>query len=492
MKRTNVKRIGKSRIATFGFLAACAMTLSGLAGCTTTVDGDEEGGKVAEGEKTTMSISIPVVTTYADDDNAKSSEVAISTVDVYVYGTSLETHKSFVKEDFTLVVTGTGVPNRWDLKDTIEVLSGTKKIYVGINLPAAAKTVIQTGGGLQGLYALNPVLKDTISRANQFAMFSVNTTANTEFPIVAGVTDPRGTNQNVFSINVERWASKVTATKSSTLVDGVNNKASGVTFHPEIANGLKFCLGNINTELYPLQRIVGGYVEDPNHTIPASAPPFLSPFLGKFVDDFVSSDYLNATPTGYVDVDAHTVLAPDRNTKYAVENTSAAYYQGVLTYVSVRALFYPDNIATYDSTTNTLTPTPNSAVVNDLYVYTTAGGEYLYFTTQAEANKWIQDSNGAAQNEGYGTVGNYKNGYCFYLIYLDPQDVASATKKFGDYAVGRNLFYATNITKFNALGYPTPEEPNPNSPLSTKTLLTVNVEITNWSLVPSDHELGPL
>ncbi|MDR2121066.1 MAG: Mfa1 family fimbria major subunit [Tannerella sp.] len=479
-KKREEERIGKVRMLTFGFLAVCVLTMSGLAGCTTTTVVDNGGEEIVEGKPTAMAISIPRVATYADN-NATSAEVQFKTADIYVYGASLEKHVSKTLADFTLD------GDVYKMKDSIQVLSGNgKKIYVGLNLSAAAKAVIQNSGAY-GVYqeAVSAALRDTITSAGGgFAMFSVNTTANTTFNIESGVTSPRGENKNVFPVTVARLASKVTSLKADNIGTAPNNTASGVTFHPEIANGLKFCLGNVNTKTYPLQKISGSVVEDPNY----SSSPGL---FNEFVNDYGATPW-NATASEYVDVNASSTAITARNTKYAVENTSQSpYLQGAMTYASVRALFYPDYVVTgYNATTNVIDTSGNTVVQNDLYVFTTAGGEYLYFTSATDTVAWATDSdNPEAAGRKY--LGNYKNGYCFYLIYLAPETAAQKAI-YGDYATARNFCYTLNIKKFNALGYPNPNEPNPNNPLGTQTHLTVDVTIQNWSLITTEHELGPL
>ncbi|MDR1332513.1 MAG: Mfa1 family fimbria major subunit [Tannerella sp.] len=469
MKKTNEKRIGKVGMMSFGLLAACAAVCLCFTGCTTTSSDGPDPGTEPEGEKTMMAISIPVVKTYADN-NAKSEEVAISTVDIYVYGGSLETHESLTLSAFTLVT------DKYQMNNPIEVLSGSKRIYVGINLPAAAKTVIESGGGLQGLYQAT-TLRDAISNSSGFAMFSVNTTANTAFTIEAGVVAPRTESKNVFDITVARWAAKVTARKADNLSTAPQNKASGATFQTTATGDLTFCMGNVNTKLYPLQKKDAvGVIEDPNY-----ASNYTS-FGSDFVNDFGTNTSL--IPTAYVEVNTNGTAATARNTKYTVENTSESpYLQGLMSYVSIRAKFAPDEIITAytPGQTDSLTRASNSTVQNDLYVYTTAGGEYLYFTSATVAGSW------ATATDGENFLGNYKNGYCYYLVYLDPK-----AEYMAPYASIRNFFYDVRITNFNSLGYPNPEEPDPEGPLGTLTMLMVDVTIQNWVIVGMDTDLGEL
>ncbi|MDR1602961.1 MAG: Mfa1 family fimbria major subunit [Tannerella sp.] len=475
-------------MATFGFLAACAMTLSGLAGCSTTTEGGEG---VEEGEETTMKISIPIVTTYADNDaNATAAEVAFVTADIFIYnetGTSREQHVSLSASDFEKNTTLW----KWEMKNPITVLSGNKKIYVGLNLPAAAKTVI-LNEGVQGVYGILPVAPDSlptlrdaiVNPGSGFAMFSTPGTGNTDFVVIPGVANPAGEGKNEFSVSVERWASKIISVKAATL----NTVASGATFLTApgaVDANLSFSIGNVNTKLYPFQKKIGANIEDPNYTPPT--PPFTVAQLGEYVNDFgraTGGTTSPSYPAGYSSVDTTSAFPPPaidaRTPKYAVENTSASpYYQGLLTYVSVRARFYPNEIITAftaGATDSLSRDNTISSVQNDLYVYTTPGGEYLYFTNATVGAAW------AAAYDGETFQGNYKDGYCYYLVYLDPKTAYSAAP----YASVRNLLYCTMITKINSLGYPNPGEPDPETPLGVTTKLTVDVVITPWTFVAMD------
>ncbi|MDR1407575.1 MAG: Mfa1 family fimbria major subunit [Tannerella sp.] len=475
MKKTDgKKRIGKGRMIALGLFAAFAATGLCFTSCTTTTSDGIDPVSGVEGEPTKMSITIPKVTTYAADPNAKATEVVVKTVDVYVYGGTLEKHVSLAyPADFDLVD-----DNKYVMKNSIEVLSGTKRIYVGINLPAAAKAVIEGSGGVQGVYsATGLALRNAISDATDgFAMFSVNTAANTTFTIAAGVVDPRTTHENEFTITVARLAAKATVRKAPTLSTSPNNTASGATFLTTATGDLTFCMGNVNTKLYPLQKVTSGIIEDPNYDSNYST------YGADFVHDFGTNTSIISA--AYADADDDGTAVASRVSKYTVENTSdVPYLQGLMSYVSIRAKFRPDQIVTAftPGQTDSLTRPANTVVQNDLYVYITAGGEYLYFTNAAIGSAWGT----ATPSASY--LGNYKDGYCYYLVYLDPKTEYSAP-----YAAVRNFYYDSRITKFNALGYSNPEPPDPENPLGTITLITVDVLIQPWTLVESDTELGGL
>ena len=444
-------------------LAACILT-----GCTTIV-GDESNPSVSEGKATTMAISIPVVSTYADP-NATTDEVKFNTVDIFIMnGSALEKHVPLGSTDFNYISSS----EKYEMKNPIEVYSGSKKIYVGINLPTAAVNAIKTGSPQSVYTEAGLALRNNISLPSGFAMFNAK---DSVFTIEENVTDPKTQSKNVFAIEVARWTSKVTSRKAAAL----NNTASAATFDIGSVGGLTFCMGNVNTKMYPLQKkLLTGVVEDPNYT---SGTAGFTAYSGDFVHDFGTSAAI--VGSAYVDVNNESADIASRNNKYTVENTSESpFLQGLTSYVSVRAKFMPNNIVTaVDATTGAVTLATNSTYINDLYVYTTAAGGYLYFTSSAMGATW------ESHNLGFTYMGNYKNAYCYYFIFLEPK----AAYTHAAYAALRNFYYDTRITKINALGYSNPEPPKPQDPLGTSTKILVDVTIKNWTLVSTDNILGPI
>jgi hypothetical protein len=456
-------RMWLSALLMNSMVVACILT-----GCTTVIDDDGDKPGPQEGKATKLALSIPSVSTYADP-NATVDEVKVTTVDIFIMnGSALEKHEPLTSSDFNYISS----TEKYEMKNPIEVYSGAKKIYVGVNLPTAAVNAIKTGGPQSVYSETGLALRNNISLSTGFSMFNAK---DSVFTIEPDVEDPRAESKNVFAIEVSRWASKATSRKASAL----NSTAAGATFDIGSTGGLTFCMGNVNTKMYPLQKkLTTGVVEDPNYASNYTL------YGADFVHDFGTSASIIAT--AYVDVDADGTGVTARKNKYTVENTSAApFLQGLTSFLSVRAKFMPNNIVTaVDATTGAPTQTLNTTYLNDLYVYTTAVGEYLYFTSNSLATTWKDH----AANTGNVYKGNYKNAYCYYFIFLEPK----AAYPHGAYAALRNFYYDTRITQIAGLGYPNPEPPDPEDPIGTSTNIIVDVTIQYWTLVSTSHSLGEI
>lgn len=430
----------------FKFLMAAAALFVGFTNCSN----DDEVRGLEQGEETTMMISIPVAKTYATDEGL-ATESGFTTADVFIFqGTTLEKHVPLQFADFTKDPSA----NKYTVNQPITVMTGTKNIYVGLNLPAGAAASISSGVESVLTYAnVSSIVGD-----NAFSMFSVNSTAN------IGKVVQLDAAQNKFDIAVERWAAKVTSTVKDG-VEGARVDAAAATF-----SDLFFCLGNINTKMYPLQKFDGNIIKDPNWTGFAQSG-------GAYDRSDFYSEY-NETPAGYVKVDAAGTAANSRKAKYALENTSDAHYQGEVTFASIRAKFQPEKFAKYNATDGLQYDANNSAVTGSLFVVQTNAG-VLYFKAKSEAEAYASSINLNPTED----VKEYKEGYCYYYIWLD------ANKPGQIHSTIRNHFFATNITKINSLGYPDPD-PNPWVPTPTETNIEVTVEILPWTLIDSDHQLG--
>lgn len=436
----------------FKFLMAATALVVGFSSCSN--DDDENVGPNS-GQQTTMKISIPMVKTYAEPKDTIASESAFSTVDVYIFnGNSFETHKSLTKSDFTL--TGT----TWTLNDvsSISTTTGAKNIYVGLNLPEATKTAIKSG-----VYSVvTPSIAD-LSTANAFPMFSVNNTNNIQHTVGSVAAD------NHFQIAVERWAAKVTARKATTINEDVPAANALIT-------DLSFSLGNVNTKMHPLQKLLpSGIIEDPNwdgFDIGAGGTYTSSDFTNEFGSNATISH------NAYKPLDAEGTALSSRVTKYAMENTSKAHYQGEVTYISVRGKFQPKAYYTYTNGTLTVVTSPTS-VPSELYVVKAPEG-VLFFELQAEAAAYATEKLGADPTK---VVLVYKDGYTYFNIWLDAKVAGNV------HPTLRNRIFDALITDIKSLGNPNPEPINPYIPTPTATELTVEVSIEPWSLVSTEHSL---
>lgn len=436
----------------FKFLIAAAAVAVGFTSCTN----DDDVNPGVQGEKAGLRISIPSVKTYADE-NAILAESEFKSATIFVYnGVVLEKEQTFGAADFTLVP----ATSQYEMNDPMEVMSGVKKIYVGLNLTSADITAVKNG--LHSPYSVNS--SDITKSETGFAMFSANDSVNNNFTVEVGAA-------NKFTIKVERWVAKVTSRVSA----DVNTEASGA----EIKD-FSFAMGQVNKKMFPFQKLlVSGVIEDPNWSGFDMENGIYGP--SDFVNEFGTNDAINTS--AYVAVDADNVGVADRKVKYVLENTSESVYQGEVTYASVRAKFTPKAYHTYNATDGLVETAAKPNVPSTLYVVQTNTGTY-YFEENADAVAFAKSM--GLDTDVKGVVGEYKNGFCYYFVFLDSK------KSNSDYTVLRNNYYDTRITKINSLGYPNPEVPNPEIPLAKYTEIDVIIEMLPWELVSSDVELGPI
>lgn len=434
------------------FMAATALAV-GFASCSNDDDNINPNGG---GEQTSMTISIPMVKTYATNEGI-TQESEFTKVDVFIFnGNSFESHKSLTKSDFNQA---SGV---WTLSSPITTTTGTKNIYVGLNLSPADTVAI-----IRGVYsAITFAPNDTarIFKDNEFPMFSVNSTTNIQHIVGPNATD------NVFPISVERWAAKVTARKGQNLV--MNVPAANATF-----TELSFCLGNLNTKMYPLQKKMGSIVEDPNwegfHTTNTAAPYGPNDFVNQFGTD------IDIKPA-YIPLDNYTSDLDDRGRKYAMENTSKNHKKGEVTYISVRGKFIPNTFHKYD-VDSLKTEANNAEVTVDLYVVKDV--DVVFFKSKTDAERYAKDRLGIPVDKIADRVLTYKGGYSYFHIWLDAQEAGNI------HATLRNRVFDAMITEIKSLGNPNPQPTDPDVQTPTTAELKVEVSIKPWTLVSSEHQL---
>lgn len=438
----------------FKFLTAVAALAVAFGSCSNY----DEDRPVYEGEVAGLKIAIPVVKTYADN-HAIPAEEAFNKAAVFVYNAgSLEKDTTILAADFE------ESEGKYVTKNPIIVMSGTKSVYVGLNMSDADVAAVRTG--LQAPYATTAAAVSSSSTG--FVMFSANDVNNNVFEISPDET-------TTIPVSVERWAAKV----MSCITAGANSSvASAATI-----SDFYFALGQMNTKMYPFQKLlVSGVIEDPNWFGFAETGGNYGP--ADFKNEFGTNDEI--IESAYVAVDAYDANAPiaDRNAKYTLENTSKDAKQGEVTYISVRAKFVPKAYHTFGVPNFSLNgepteiTTPPTEVPELLYVVETNMGVTYYF-----ADKDVADTYAASINA---TVKTYKDGTCYYFIFLDSNNEDNT------YGVLRNTCFDSKITKVNSLGYPDPEVPGSELPLATSTKITVEVSILPWVPALSDEELGKI
>jgi len=438
------------------FLCMAAALIVSLAGCSKDdVSGTQNPDDVTAGTEATVVLNLSFPQTYAADANATTEETAVKNVDVFVINPStggIITHKNLTNGDQDL---DDKTNNVWQA--TVKTTSGEKQILVGVNLPNSIRSVIAQNG-LSGADE-NTVHTLTYGLLNDatagFAMFSTEVLEQELYSDEEITADP--TLDNELSIQVERMVAKVGVVAPSGGVD--TTPVTDGTF----TGDYEFTLGKVNKKTYAMQYTDGlGVIRDPNYL---SAEYKESP-------GFDNTDFFGPLddPDGYVNVVVSPVVSTDF--KYASENVADLALKGTNTYVSVKAVFIPDN---FSDATGTETTNTNSTGVSFWTV--TRGDDVKYFDTETTADQYVTNGGGIKSAE-------YVDGECYYNSYLSYAN---------GYNVLRNNYYKVTITKINSLGSPNPDvdDDEEEEPIDGDfASIDVLIDIVPWTVVDEDHELG--
>lgn len=430
------------------FLPAAAAVALCFTACSSDNDGPAPDPTIEEGAEASLVLSFgnpeSTVTRAADNNYATDDEVRFATADIFIYaGNTLAKHVRLTESDFT-----DQGDNIWTTKDPIRTTSGEKDIYVGLNLPtllgeAMAATGNKTGLSLVGntdTYPLINTLADLGLSGNDtaFVMFS------TESKVVDLVADndlPTGS-YNQVKVKVGRLVAKVTVQKG----DNLSLSLAGGTL-----SNLQFAIRNSNKLFYPFQQEIDGTIVDLNH------------YDGSYrASDFNQFD-------DYVTVDDFNESALTRKVKYTPENTTAMTWTAETTYASVSAVYIPASLSDVNGD-----QTDNNSQISFWTVTKYETGAVYYFDNKTDANTFAEPEDIIS--------GEYKNGMCYYNLFLNPQL---------DYQTYRNNFYQCRITNIVGLGNPDPADDGDEEdvPVPRNSNIIFEVDIQPWVLSEWDYEL---
>jgi len=432
----------------FFLIAATALTL-GLANCSR--EKVDVNGNIDEGKPTYMGISFTIPSTgnvgTRSDANANDAETAFKFVDVFIYNTSTGTqtnHARIPASEFTGPVSGSNT-DEWIAKTTAKIATttGEKTIIVGVNLSSSLSSSLS--GVSMGTFTTivqSVDIADVTGSTDGFAMFS------TAPKVVTLVVDASLNNPKV---QVQRLVAKVTVQKK----DGIAITGGG------IIDNLMFVLNNTNKKTFYVQP---SDKKDHNWAVTPAG------------------DLANGN-TDYVLVNEHTVAVKDLTPKYCLENTTRDFLMGQITRVTVRATFIPASIKAF------VNGTDNTEGYKDEAVSATTPATFYSVLYNGGADKaYFFDINAATAFAGEKGVSvmTYNNGYCYWDMFLNPDNIVSTP-----YDVLRNDFYRCNITKIIAPGRSTPDVTDPDIPPMQATDLMVDIEVVYWNPIHNDYELAP-
>lgn len=442
--------------AKFNLLIALFAVLAMTVSCD---KNDDPNAKVDEGKPTYMQVSFSFPTAPAraatEDLNATYDEARLVTVDVFIYDTNgvQEKRVRLAAATFTQDASGSGY-DTYNATEKIATTTGTKKIFVGVNLPLALSNALD-GVAMSRLTseALDVMPADLTSTTGGFLMFSkeVSTT------LVADDSDPA----NKVTVVVERLSAKITVQKSATMI---------VTGDGVIQN-LEFNIHNFNKKAYLVQRTD---LRDPNWAMGSFDP---SHFYQHPDTEYKAVDESNVTDVLLL------------NSHYASENTSEWHLEMETTYASIRAQYIPKTYKEFpyiDSEDGYYRNVTNAdlTTVKTFYVVPLAGGNKSFFF-----NKAVADDYAIRYAGGVADVLTYTDGYCYYNMFLNPRGQGGTGVL--PYDVLRNAYYKATISKIWGVGNPGPEPTDPTMPVEAPTNITVDIEVLHWNLIIDSYELRP-
>jgi hypothetical protein len=417
--------------------------------------GADANGNEKEDAKMNVVISFPqAMGTRVNDSNASAKDVAIESVTVFVFDQNgkAETGNgtTFLQQDFN-VVSG----NKFELKPDKRILTtaGSRRIYVGINLPTALKGAADE----KALIAKASIVG--LEGANSVAMLSKVAARTLVSQKNDG--DPTPAN-NVVSTEVERLVSKVAVIAGENATWPLNEENGGGTGNGNTFSVTpdKFSVGGLATTFYPVQRLSNGKLDTP----------------GDKVDDGVAQ-FRDINPKG------STISALDAFYVYEHSDPKQTYLQKDLTFAVVRAEF---TFAKFAKTgTGGIEYEDAATLASGASVYTFRVGNITY-ACRSEA---IADQVKTALGVDLSTTPTdlYKADaagklYTYYHLFLNKDETDRL-------AVKRNQFFSINVSGVRGLGS-SEDVPDPDEPVVEETNLEVITDVLAWDHKPIDQILG--
>lgn len=376
----------------------------GLAGCKKNNPNTTEQQSTGEDTKISLSLSIASsgTKTYGSpgDVNATLDDIKMNTVDIFIYDKISPfalTHKHIEDKNEGSDYFKDGVNGERRLRDNIvlDAKTGDKLIYVGVNLPVSMVSQIKATQGLASLEGIFSAMEffnehyQEINKINGMAMFT-NEGEIATFEKTEGFVIP---NANQISFDLRRLLAKVT-------VGGT------VDFNDRVADAI-----SNNGKLIP---VLGGSidVEEMYYTLKQTNT---STYLkGNSVIPWIKNKVFfnraaNRTNFG-------------SGEKYTPENLSENDL-AKLTFAVVEARFIPE-----------IFEDGNNYLAGDFYTLTDpSNGTVTYYI----------DKEIAILNASGKEFRKYTDGYCFYHIYLNPEN---------DHKVVRNEYYQVKVSNIRGIG----------------------------------------
>ena len=467
------------------FIAASVLTMGGLTSCSNENDVQMEQPGAEKGVPTAMTLTIDMkgVSTRAEQnpdgllatDFTTAEETALKTLDVYIYDTKtgiLDQHHPLTDADLT------SVGNVHTTKKPLTAFTGKKKVYVGLNLTDAMKTVMAKST-LQVLEtsAVEETLANMTSAATGFSMFCPKGVEKT----FEEATEAEAPQKNKVAINVERMVAKIGI--------GVKDAFKQLGAEGTLGN-LQFVVDNIGKKFY-----MPSTQTDPSMTAGA--------WMAKdFVFYDFNGDNLPAEAITPVPHNAwkNVVQAADQKTwetAYSTENYVADKKLKGMTRVVVRATFTPNQALTYTLAANgTLAPAAAAITAGTTYYQLDVPGDnkFVFLSTQP-TEEGVKAYYKEVTKNDYTVVGGNIMKDCV-KTYTDGNHYwwVTMAEKGQEGNVERNHVYLANIKNISLPGRPDGEfddVKDKDEELDKETNIEVEVTVIPWSMVTFDADLKP-
>lgn len=453
------------------FLIVTSFLSAGLFSCSDENNENPNGGGSDTGTPTYLDLSFSFpkgdvgtrsLRATTADINASLLETALNTVDVYIFNpnTSLMLrYQELAASDFTQEPS-TANEDVWKAKATIGTTTGQKTVFIGINLPRTfAQGLNNTSLATfnDNVHSLN--MSELVTDKG-LAMFSVKGVTSE----LKAIGDPLYGTNNTLKVPVKRMVAKVTVEEAPNMT--VNG--------PGKIENLTFAINNINRRFYLVPKADGS---DPNYQ----------------ANSWLVTDFINAVNTpstiagdGYIAVNpANVPLVSTLKSLYTTENTSVNHWKEEITRATVRATFVPDNVTQRDGAGFKQVSNLNNPPVT-FWTVLLQNGHKDYFLDETIATAY------ATANPGSFKSAPYKDGYCYYDMFLNKDGNFNGTNVSAKrWDVFRNDYYRCRITSILAPGRPTEEVVDPKTPPATETDIQYEIDILFWNLVTNDYTLEP-
>lgn len=482
--------------------AALAATML-FAACSN--DSGENANTPEQGVETVMGLSFtmpnPQDTRIADggDVTATPEESDVKTVQVFIFNND-GTYDS--KQGYYELDKGDFIPagTTYTLKDdkAIQVMTGGKRVYVGINLPANFKGKTNVGSEVALKAAKDFLINGTVSAENTKKELVLNGMAMFSDEVATPVLSPKAEGstatpaENMVEMDVTRMIAKVVAQTNQPV-----NQFAAVKYNDGNANAFTaaydvkgYAIGQSSTSMYTAKQVVSGKLVTPgvvNNTFDIVAASFAG---------------MNNSALGETNFNTHTY-------KYTGENASKNGIVKEATYVLVKTKVRPSKKAVIDGGTgNIKLDDADFSTAEDMWIVrgqVTGDQQEIYFCiNETDAN--------AVSFKCNGTFQKYPGCYAYFRVWLNLTN--NVTDKL---AVYRNQFVHVMIndisgSKFRATPGtdptdgedpedPTnPEDPkdpqDPNKPdptdpiIEQETDMLVKITLKPWTYIKNAVVLG--